>query len=77
MVFVSCQLEYGADFISSRIKNLREIHEKAFQIEEVGLQKSDSILKDDVIFLLGNLNTTVSSTLKNDFALFNKTTEVN
>jgi len=74
MVFISCQLEYGAEFISSRIKNLREIHEKAFQIEEVGLQKSESILTDDVIFMLGNMNTNVSPTFKNDFALFNNTT---
>ena len=64
MVFVSCQLEKGRDFQANRVKNLREIHENAFQIEEVGVQKSSSIISDDVIFLFGNMNTTVSNIWK-------------
>ena len=55
----------------NRIRNIKEIHENAFQIEEVGLQKSTSILEDDVIFLFGNMNTNVSSRFKPDFAKFN------
>jgi hypothetical protein len=40
-------------------------------VEEVGLQRSSSILADDVIFLFGNMNTTVSSIFKPEFARFN------
>lgn len=55
----------------NRIRNVKEIHENAFQIEEVGLQKSTSIIEDDVIFLFGNMNTNVSSRFKSEFAKFN------
>jgi hypothetical protein len=47
------------------------VHEHAFQVEEVGLQRSSSILDDDVIFLFGIINTTVSIIFKPEFARFN------
>jgi hypothetical protein len=31
VVFCGCQLEYGREFTANRIKNLRDIHEYAFQ----------------------------------------------
>lgn len=34
------------------------------------MQRSASILTDDVIFLLGNMNTTVSPRFKTEFARF-------
>jgi hypothetical protein len=50
---------------------LRDLHERAFQVEEVGLQRSASILADDVIFLFGNMNTTVPPIFKPEFSRFN------
>jgi hypothetical protein len=40
LVMVGCQLEKGREYIHNRIKNLREIHQYAFQVEEVGVKKS-------------------------------------
>jgi hypothetical protein len=71
VVFVSCQLEKGEELLASRLRNLRELHEHAFQVEEVGLQRSTSILSDDLIFLVGNMNTNVSPANKPLFAGFN------
>jgi hypothetical protein len=70
-VFVGCQLEKGQELLTSRVRNIRDLHEHAFQVEEVGLQRSASILADDVIFLFGNMNTTVAPSFKPDFARFN------
>jgi hypothetical protein len=36
----------------------------------VGLQKSETILFDDLIFLVGNMNTQVASTFRSDFGKF-------
>ena len=72
LVFVSCQLEKGSEYNANRIRNIKEIHEKAFQQEDVGLQKSTPITEDDVIFIFGNMNTTISPKHKDDLVLFNK-----
>ena len=71
LVFVGCQLEKGRDGVETRIQNLKEIHDYAFQIEEVGIKKTETILFDDVIFLVGNMNVNISPTFKEDFARFN------
>ena len=44
IVVLGCQLEKGRELVQNRVKNLKEIHEKAFQIEYVGKQKSSPIL---------------------------------
>jgi hypothetical protein len=36
IVFCGCQLEYGREFAINRIRNLRDLHEYAFQEVKVG-----------------------------------------
>ena len=71
LTFVGCQLEKGRELVEGRIRNLKEIHEYAFQIEDVGVQKSETILFDDIIFLMGNMNANVSPSLKHEISRLN------
>jgi hypothetical protein len=36
IVFCGCQLEYGREFAANRVRNLRDLHEYAFQEVKVG-----------------------------------------
>ncbi len=63
-MFIGCQLEKGREGLGSRVKNLREVHELAFQVEEIGVKKGEPILFDDYVFLVGNMNTNVSGEYK-------------
>ena len=36
VVFCGCQLEYGREFATNRVRNLRDLHEFAFQEVKVG-----------------------------------------
>lgn len=65
MTFISCQLEFGREYSSYRVDNLKDIHRWAFRQNMVGQKESESILNDDVVFLFGNMNTNVSSKYKN------------
>ena len=76
LTFIGCQLEFGREYSSYRISNLRDIHKYAFRETQVGQKESDPILDDDVIFLFGNMNTNISPNCKNTIVeQFSKNTQ--
>ena len=64
IVFCGCQLEYGREFAANRVRNLRDLHDYAFQEVKVGEKKLAPIIGDDIIFLVGNMNTHISPEFK-------------
>jgi hypothetical protein len=68
-----CQLEWGREYSNNRLTSLRELHEGAFQEWAVGQKPSAPIEQDDVLFLLGNMNTNISAEWKGSFEYLSPT----
>ena len=62
--FVSCQMEFGREYMSNRLENMKNIHEYAFQEIGIGQKISEPIEDDDFVFIFGNTNMNIDSGFK-------------
>ena len=56
LCFTNLHLEHGAKSLNTRLVNLSDIHQKAFNVVHIGKKKEEKIEQCDYRFLLGDLN---------------------
>jgi len=56
LCFINCHLESGNKANNTRLSNIVDIHQKAFQQEGVGRRREERIMNLDYKFLIGDMN---------------------